>query len=578
MAEAAVKLGTSTRRACVAICGCLAIARGAMAFPAADPLNPSVVPTPSETPQPTESDLQHQLQLQSGFGAPGGAGWTFTPSASLSELLTDNVLQSATNRRWDLVTLLGPGLGVIGDLPNMQVKLNWSPQLRIFARDPHETGVNQQLVGTGNFTIVPEAFYVDLRALSTTGAAGGGFGALGPGGGLGGIGSFGGGTSAPGSIGALGLSKENQTQNTSLSITPYYMHRFGDVGTAKVGIQYNQSSFSSSGSFLPLFLVSSGTGQYKRTLEELAQFETGEFIFPWRDEIIADVSQTNGTGVSRNSSQDFLIDRLGYSVRQWISVFGELGAEKLTFSGVPPRRIDDGVWTIGFTLTPNPDSKITLGYGHKQGATGFQADAHYTLTPRTTISARYTSGVESDLQQISSQLDLAALDQSGNAVDSQTGAPLFIGNSSGFGVSSSLSNAKHLTITLNTILDRDQFSVVATLTQRTTLANAPSGTPVSPFAPPVTPVGSTSTGQTLFASWTHQLTEALNSRTSVSSSSNTFPGTGTIRSVGGNAMLQYLLSETVSLNARYAYFKRYSPQPGQNIYQNLVLVGITKRF
>jgi uncharacterized protein (PEP-CTERM system associated) len=581
MGEAAATLGASLRCACIAIGGCLVLSRAATAFPAADPLNPSVVPTPSETPQPTESELQHQLQMQSGFGAPGGSGWSFTPGASLQEMFTDNVFQSPTNRRWDLITLLGPSFSLLGDVPNAQVRLNWAPQVRVFARDPHETGINQQVLGTGLFTIIPEGFYVDLRAISAVGPTGGGFGALGLGNGTGasGTGSLGiGGTSAPGSIGALGLSKQNQTQTSSLSVSPYVMHRFGDIGTAKAGISYNQSSYSNSGSFLPLFFANNGASQYNRTLQELAQFQTGDFIFPWHDMIIADAGQTNGSGVSRNSSQDYLINRLGYTVSQPVELFGELGAERLRYGGIPPTSIDDMVWGIGTTLTPNPDSTLTLAYGHKQGVTGLQADGSYALTARTRISVRYSTGIQSDLEQIANQLDLADVNQLGNAVDSQTGAPLFIGTG-GFGAQSSLSSVKNLTLTANTVLDRDQISLSVVLTQETTLANAPPGTvPVNPLAPPITPVGSTSNGKSAVLSWIHQVNEGLTLNGSLSYSATDFAGTGNFRSIGANAGLQYVLSETVSLNVRYSYFKRYSPVPGQDIYQNLALVGISKQF
>ena len=578
MGEVAVALGASLRWACIAIGGCVVLSCAAAAFPAVDPLNPSVVPAPSDTPQPTESELQHQLQLQSGLGAPGGAGWTFTPGLGMQEIWTDNVLQSPTNRRWDLITMLGPSISIVGDVPNAQVRFSWSPQLRIFARDPHENGFNQQLMGTGTFTIIPEGFYVDVRAISGVGPTGGGFGALGIGN-TGGIGSTGfGGASAAGSIGSAALSKQNQTQTSSIAVTPYVMHRFGNIGTAKVGISYSQSSFSNGGSFLPLFFSTGGTSQYNRTMQELAQFQTGDFIFPWRDMIIANAGQTNGTGVSRNSSQDYLVDRLGYAVSQSVEVFGELGAEKLRYGGVPATRIDDMVWGIGTTLIPNPDSKLTISYGHKQGTTGVQADGSYALTARTRISVQYTTGVQSDLEGIANQLGLADVNQSGSVVDSQTGAPVYIGTG-GFGAQSSLSLAKTLTVTANTILDRDQFSLSMVLSQRTTLANAPPGTvPVSPFAPPVTAVGSTSTGESAILSWTHQISDALTLSSSLSYSATDFPGTGNFRSIGANSSLQYRLSETISLNMRYSYFKRYSPVPGQDVYQNMALVSISKQF
>ena len=128
------------------VIGCLLGPRCAMAFPASDPSNPSVE---SDIPPPTDADLRHQLQLQSGFGAgaAGAGGWTFVPRVSLQEMYTDNVLQTSTNRRWDLVTLFTPGFSLLGDVPNAQVKLDYGPQLREDLRTPQEDGVTQQLLG-----------------------------------------------------------------------------------------------------------------------------------------------------------------------------------------------------------------------------------------------------------------------------------------------------------------------------------------------------------------------------------------------------------------------------------------------
>jgi len=42
--------------------------------------------------------------------------------------------------------------------------------------------------------------------------------------------------------------------------------------------------------------------------------------------------------------------------------------------------------------------------------------------------------------------------------------------------------------------------------------------------------------------------------------------------------LQYLFTETLAGDVRYSYFNRMSAVPGQNIYQNLFIVGINKQF
>ena len=239
-----VPLGIPARVTWAIAAGCLLSARMALAFPASDPTSPSAVTT---APPPSESDLRHQLQMQSGFGAASsGGGWTFTPMLSLQEAWTDNILNTTNNRRWDVLTLFTPSIAVTGDVPNAQVRFQYGPQFRLAARTPQENGVTNQLVGTGLFTIVQDEFYVDARAFAGGSPLGGGFGALGPG-----VTPNFGGLSTSNPLGTTGLSNQNQVQTTSVSVAPYWLHRFGDTGTAKIGYQINESSFSQGNSVCP---------------------------------------------------------------------------------------------------------------------------------------------------------------------------------------------------------------------------------------------------------------------------------------------------------------------------------------
>ena len=79
-------------------------------------------------------------------------------------------------------------------------------------------------------------------------------------------------------------------------------------------------------------------------------------------------------------------------------------------------------------------------------------------------------------------------------------------------------------------------------------------------------------------SWTRQIHDDLTLYTSASYSTANFTGTGTQNSVGLAASLQYLISETLTGTLRYAFYDQRSATPGQNIYQNLLLIGVTKRF
>lgn len=213
MGVATVPLGYPSRLGCLLAVGCLLGTRTAMAFPVTDEATPAIT---TNTPAPTEGDLRHQLQLQQnglgGFGAAASAGgWTILPSIEAEEFYTDNVLATETNRRWDLVTILTPGVTVLGDEPNAQVTLNYTPQFRLDATTPQENSITQQLAATGLFTLIPDELYVDARALAGATPITAGFGALG--------------TTLTPTIGQLNngvqnLPKQNLSQNSSLSISP----------------------------------------------------------------------------------------------------------------------------------------------------------------------------------------------------------------------------------------------------------------------------------------------------------------------------------------------------------------------
>src|SRR5208337_4853490 len=124
-------------RVAAALYGACLIVPQAAAFPASDVSNPSVVPPASAatTEAADVSALAHQLQLLSPFGNVVGPGWTFTPSLTLQETFNDNVFQSATDRRWDLITYVSPGFAAYGDTQNVQLRLNYQPTLEYYARN-----------------------------------------------------------------------------------------------------------------------------------------------------------------------------------------------------------------------------------------------------------------------------------------------------------------------------------------------------------------------------------------------------------------------------------------------------------
>jgi uncharacterized protein (PEP-CTERM system associated) len=573
-----VPLGIPARVTCALAVGCLLGGRGALAFTLTDPTNPSIV---TNAPEPSESDLRHQLQMHSGFGAAGaGGGWTFVPSVSLEEIWTDNILNTATNRRWDLLTIAVPSIAITGDTPNAQVLFEYGPQFRLAARTPQENSISNQMLGNGLFTIVPDEFYVSASAIAGATPANGGYGGLGPGV-TPNFGGFGSQLGSLNSVGNTGLSNQNLVQVNSYSISPYWQHRFGDTGSAKIGYQFSESSFSEGGSYIPVFFPTGHNTTSNMTNEGYAQFDTGDRFEPFQDHVEANAQIGTGTGFQGNSEQYYILNRLTYNANRDISVYGEFGYENLTYAGTPTTKIDDAIWGVGATWTPNPDSTITASIGRRYGDTSVNVSGSYALSARTTIGVSYLTGLQSTLQGIQNQLNLTTVNSSGQTVNSVTGAPVAIGTN-GLGVQSGLYRIKAFNANVSTVLDRDQFSVWLQISESTTVAAAPANSNI-PFSISAPPVGSTTQAATGFANWTHQIREDLTLGAAVSFGTDRTSGSGNQQTVAISVGMQYLLSQTLAATASYSFFDRISSTQNtstqnQGYYQNMVLVGLTKQF
>lgn len=534
----------------------------AAAFPAVDPTNPGVVPMGADLAQPDVRDLQHQMQLLSGF-ATAGQGWTILPRISVEEEFDDNVFQVAHPRKADLISVLAPGVAVLGDLPRVQLRLNYQPMVEMHIKEGSQNVLTQQLNASGLFTVVPDAVFVDVRGISGVQATQGGIG------GLGGLGQTGIGPITAGGLTSTdqaGLAKQNRSLTTSVSISPYVLHHFGDIGDGKLGLSINRSSTQQTTGFAPLPFASRGDNAMQATiLEETGSFTSGQRFGALRDTATLNALQSRNTGAfNSNATRDIGENRIDYAINSSISVYGMAGWEYIVYSGTNQLNINDMTWGFGTTLTPNPDTSVTIGYGHESGRNSLTFNGRYALTARTTLTGSYTSGVGTQLEQIARQLDLGAVGNNGNLVNSQNGGPLFTGNNA-LGIAPGVYRFSTLTLGANTVLDRDTITLLISSTSQTQVGRGVAG--------------NTNTVRTATANWTHQFTPNFDISGLVSYSLGTPLGTsGSQRSLAARLSLQYTLSNTVTTFASYSYLSREGGGFGGSFYQNLVIAGVTKQF
>jgi uncharacterized protein (PEP-CTERM system associated) len=514
------------------------------------------------------SDAQHHIAGGPAVQPPGPPepGWTILPRVDVSEAFNDNIFQTSNRRSSDFITYITPAVSIAGNLPYLQTQIYYAPTGIIYASHGDQDMVAQNLNGSATVTVVPDAFYVNLRGYAavqpTFGGvpnANGGFG-LSPGNGI-------------GQNTSPFLTRNNATQAETFSIAPYVVHRFGTFGTVKAGYSYSYSSYSSLGGFTAFPLSVSGTNGSLNTQNEVLQFTSGEDFGRFRELILATGTQFSGSGVTSGAYQYMLTNQLGYAITREITVFGEIGVEDIHFSGTPATNLQDAVWAVGTQWTPNPDSSITVGYGHKYGMDSVLFNGSYAPTARTRIYGQYQTGLGTDLTQLQSYALNSGVDSFGNSIDETTGAPIGLG-SGALGVSgnNNLYQTKTLTGGATLSLDRDQITLQVSWQDRQIVATT------NRFG------ASSSSGFSGLVGWQHQLTPDTFGSAYLSygrqNGNQFFAGLGNEveDTYAAQVAVRHNFTETLSGIAQYTFTDRVANIPGLSFTQNVFLLGLSKQF
>jgi uncharacterized protein (PEP-CTERM system associated) len=583
----------------------------ALAYPTVDPslenTLPSGAPQGTELPRSDVNNLQNQLQLANPGANPNANGpasingWSIIPRITLQELFTDNTFEVTSPRRADAITVVAPGVTVLSDTAHVKLNLDYQPTILLHAIDGTLNVMTQHLNMTGLITVVPDLAFIDVRAVSGIESS---LGALAGAGNVG-VGNAGVATTT---AAQSGINPFNEVQTTSAGISPYLLRQFQDYGTLKAGVSVDASHYSSINGFVANPFSSSGSlSQSLLTTEELAQFTTGDYFGRVQNQLSADFLQsrtqantgatvpvltpqgTVGTAAvnSFTSQRETIMDTVTYSLNRTLALIGAIGEQHIQYSNSVGPEVNGITWRAGFTLTPSEDSAITITYGRYNGTDGFQANGHILLTARTLFSFDYTNTVGTQLESLQNQLNNSVVNSQGQLVNAQTGGPNFVATNA-LGVQTGVFRYNTLDAALTTTWPRDTVELYGTWSIQTNLTpgNLQSFEFVDPstgnivfVAQPVTSTGQSVDVKTANLTWTHELTPDLSLNTAASYSfvrRNAIFGNDS--AVAAAVGLQYLLSPTTTLSARYSFFDRVSKISGYSLYENALLVGFTKTF
>jgi hypothetical protein len=552
-------------------------------------------------PETDVNGLQNQLLLTNPAAVPNANAWTIIPRVTIQELFTDNVLEAASPRRADAITVVSPGISAVADTARLKLNLDYQPDLMLHAIDGPLNAITEHLTTTGLVTLVPDLAFIDLRALAGVQSTGG---ALATAGNLGST-NVGPQYATPGQT---GVNPRNEVQTSSIGISPYLLRQFKDYGTGKLGVSIDASQYSSITGFAANPFSSSGSNsQSLLATEQIAQFTTGEFLGRVQSAFSADFLQSRGQGQigatvpvvtaggtvitapvnSYTSQRETIMDTVTYQMNRPLALIGAIGEQHIQYSHEIGPEVSGITWKAGFTLTPSEESAVTLTYGRFNGVDGFQANGHLALTERTLFSFDYSNTVGTQLESLQNQLNNSTVNASGQLVNAQTGGPNFIASNT-LGVQTGVFRYQTLNTSLTTTWLRDAVQAYATWSIQTnaTPGNVQTTEFIDPatgqvifLGQPVTGTGQSVDVKTVNISWLHELTPDMTLNSGASYSFVHRSGNlGNDSAVAASVGLQYMLSRSASLTGRYAFYDRVSKIPGYNLYENILLVGFTKSF
>jgi uncharacterized protein (PEP-CTERM system associated) len=479
---------------------------------------------------------------------PTGGGWTITPSLGLQLLATDNLYQSQSNRQSEFITTLTPGVLITVDTSRFKGVVNYEPDLSLYASDTSQSGIDHQFNGQMLVALVPSIFFLDLRGSAAVQAANGGY------------------TTA----GDNTNSRDNQVQTTSFQVSPYLVHRFGGLATLQVGYAFQSVTQDLRDNGAAAFTPTGQTyfsDQDFTANEFYAVARSGEDLGRLALEGRAISTDYDGSGVLENAYRRIAAVEARYAVTRFVSVLGEVGYEQQRYSGFPPFRISEPVWSVGTKLTLSPESSITARYGRHDGFDSARLDAAVSLGPRTRLYANYSERLTTAAQRAADLLNTTTLDELGNPVDTATGAPSVLPFANSFlGVQSSLMRVRSASASVSQDWGRDILTLTLLREER------------KPVSVEIGTSASRQSGTSGSLTWSHALTPATTAIGYLQYGTYETParGSGNVVTLGATLVTQ--LAPGLAGTLQFITNSRSDDVESGRALQNIAIAGLRQTF
>jgi uncharacterized protein (PEP-CTERM system associated) len=528
----------------------------------AAPAGPPSPPTRAAPPPPPGATVAPDSPFRPGtlgfpfttlYAAPVGPprAWTITPSLGLSLTFNDNIRNTPRNRESDLIFGVTPGILVRADTARVQGTLNYAPTASFYAKNSNQNQLAHRGFGQVSTILVPDLLFLDARASASVQSLSSGFA----------------------QDDNTAITRNDQVQTFTVSISPYIVQRFRGLATMRAGYTYSFTDQSrSSDRRIP---SDTGFGPVGFSASEFsshtgyAVIRSGEDFGRLLLQGSVNATEFDGQGLYSGAYRRTGLLEVGYGITRHFAGLVEVGYEQQRYNSRPVIEIDGVIWAAGLRFTPNEATSITVKYGRRDGYNSAFVQGATELGPRTRLFANYTDRLSTTALTATDLLQSIVLDPLGNPVDAQTGAPVLPSSASSLlGIQGGLFRTRTATVSLSHSFRRDTVTLALTHENRRPVAADPQQT-APQFAQKANAVS---------VSWSRPLDELTNLTAFARYGITTREGRGDTNNYSAGASLTHLINPSLSGSLSYRVTYREGGGLDGSVLQNIIVAAVRQTF
>lgn len=477
-----------------------------------------------------------------------GRAWSIFGSIGADIVATNNLFQTARDRRSEVFFRITPTIGATANTERVLANVLYAPTALQHATYSGQNRITHAFMAQSNLALIPDSLFLDIQGFGGVQVAGGGYGPE----------------------GATLATRSNQIQTYDARISPYAVFRFGSFAAAQIGYAFTYSSREGDRQFLPgqtlpFFVSQTFTGH-----RGYAVLRTGEDF--GRVALVARVDGTSysGDGIFDGAHRVFADIEARYAITRNFAVLAGGGYESQAWNTLPRTTIDEPIWTVGVRYASPGGSLIVARYGRRDGFNSASLNANVEFGGSLSLQANYSERLSTAALFTQDLLTSTTVDELGNAVDSQSRALVPVAPAIAFGsllsAQTSLMRSRIGSAFLTQRWPRDTFSLGVVWREQTPVATAAN---LAAFS---------ERGYSVLANWTHEISPRTSNFVYLQYGRTEASVRGTSDFLTLSAGLIHRLTERLQANVQVLGTQRWSAGPAGDVSSVTLLAGIRHSF